>query len=90
MKDLQSWRTSDGMGFTSCVKRVITATDANPRPDPGVTLEGINKILDRIAAISSFSSIDLKRRVSKKYTEPIGINNALSSIFRRSGNSETK
>jgi DNA ligase 4 len=36
MKDLQSWRISDGMGFASCVERVMAATDADPRPDPGV------------------------------------------------------
>jgi DNA ligase 4 len=60
MKDLQSWRTSDGMGFASCVERVMAAIDTDLRLDLGVTLEGIDEILDRIAATSSFSSIDLE------------------------------
>jgi len=90
MKDLRSWRTSDDIDFASCVERVMATTDPDPRPGPNVTLEDINKILDRVAAISSFSSIDLRRRVGKKYTELISINNALSSIFRRSKSSEAK
>jgi hypothetical protein len=51
------------MGFASCVKRVMIVTDADFRLDPDVTLEGINEILDRIVVISSFLSIDLRRRV---------------------------
>jgi DNA ligase-4 len=68
----------------------MATTDPDPRPGPNVTLEDINEILDRVAATSSFSSIDLRRRVRKKYTEPISINDALSSIFRRSKSSEAK
>jgi DNA ligase 4 len=90
MKDLQSWRTNDGIDFASCVKRVISATDPEPRPGPNVTLEKLNEILDRITATSSFSSIDLRKRMKKKYTEPIRVNNTLSSIFRRLKSPETK
>ena len=39
MKDLQSWRTSDGMDFASCVEHVMAATDPEHRPGPNVTLE---------------------------------------------------
>jgi DNA ligase 4 len=83
MKDLQSWRTGDGMDFASCVKHVMAVTDPERRPGPNVTLEELDEILDRIAAISSFSSIDLRRRMKEKYAELIRVNNALSSIFRR-------
>jgi len=54
MKDLQSWRTSDGMDFASCVEHVMAATDPEHRPSPNVTLEKLDEILDRIAATSSF------------------------------------
>jgi DNA ligase-4 len=83
MKDLQSWRTSDGMDFASCVEHVMAATDPEHRPGPNVTLEKLDEILDRITATSSFSSIDLRRRMKEKYAEPIRVNDALSSIFRR-------
>jgi len=68
MKDLQRWRTSDGMDFISCVEHVMTATDPEPRPGINVTLEELDEILDRIIVISSFSSIDLRRKIIKKYT----------------------
>jgi DNA ligase-4 len=90
MKDLQSWRTSDGMDFASCVEHVIAATDPEHRPGPNVTLEELDEILDRIAATSSFSSIDLRRRMKEKYAEPIRVNDALSSIFRRLKSPEAK
>jgi hypothetical protein len=90
MKDLQSWRTSNSMDFASCVKRVMAATDPEIRPNPTVTLRELDEILDRIATISPFSSINLRKRVREKYTEPIQINDALSSIFRRLKNSKAK
>jgi DNA ligase-4 len=90
MKDLQSWRTSDGMDFASCVEYVMAATDFEHRPGPNVTLEELDEILDRIAAISSFLSIDLRRRMKEKYAELIRVNDAFSSIFRRLKSSEAK
>jgi len=38
LKDLQNWRTSDGVDFASCVERVMAATDSEQRPGPDVTL----------------------------------------------------
>jgi DNA ligase-4 len=90
MKDLQSWRTSDSMDFASCVEHVMAATDPEHRPSPNVTLEELDEIFDRIAAISSFSSIDLRRRMKEKYAEPIRVNDTLSSIFRRLKSPEAK
>ena len=90
LKDLQNWRTSDGVDFASCVERVMAATDSEQRPGPDVTLLEIDEILDRIAATSAFSSVDLKERTKEKYAEPIRINNALSGMFRRLNSSEAK
>jgi DNA ligase-4 len=71
------------MDFASCVKHIIAAINFKHRPDPNVTFEKLDEILDRITAISSFSSIDLKKRMKEKYAESIRVNNTLSSIFRR-------
>src|SRR5450755_4341446 len=83
MKDLQNWKTSDGMDFASCVKYIITATDFEHRPGPNITLEKFNEIFDRIVITLPFLSIDLKKRINEKYAESIQVNNTLSSIFRR-------
>jgi len=61
----------------------MTATDPEHRSDSNITLEELDEILDRIATISSFLFIDLKRRIKEKYAKLIRVNNALSSIFRR-------
>ncbi len=65
-------------------------TDSETKPDPGVTLEELDEILDRITATSSFSSIDLRKSVEAKYTKPIRTHNVLSTLFRRLHNSEVK
>jgi DNA ligase 4 len=90
LKDLQNWRTIDGSDLASCVERVMAATDSEPRLGPSVALEELDEILDRIAATSSFSSVDLRERVKAKYMEPIRTNDALSIIFRRLNSSEAK
>jgi hypothetical protein len=76
------------MDFASYVKHIITAID--PEYRPSLTLEKFDEILDRIIIISSFSFIDLKKKIKKKYAKLIRINNALSSIFRRLKNSKAK
>jgi hypothetical protein len=81
MKDLQSWRINNNIDFASCVKHIMAAIDSKHRPS--LTLEEFDEILDRIIAISSFLSIDLRRRIKKKYAKLIRVNNAFSSIFRR-------
>jgi hypothetical protein len=78
------------MDFASCVKHVMTATDPKHRPGFNITLEELDEILDRITVISSFLSIDLKRKIKEKYAKLIRVNNAFSSIFRRLKNPKTK
>jgi hypothetical protein len=69
------------MDFVFCVKHVMAVTDFEHRPS--LTLEKFDEILDRIIIISSFLSINLRKRIKKKYAKLIRINNTLSSIFRR-------
>jgi DNA ligase 4 len=88
MTELRSWRTDNGVDFASCVKRVIAATDPGPRPGLTVTLKELDELLDRIAATSQSSSIDLRRRVREKYPEPIRMDEALAVIFARLSSSE--
>jgi DNA ligase-4 len=90
LKDLQRWRAMDGSDSASCVERVMAATDSELRPGPSMTLEELDEILDRIAATSSFSSVDLRERVKAKYMEPIRSNDALSRIFRILNSCEAK
>jgi hypothetical protein len=49
----------------------MSATDPEFRPGPGVTLDEIDKTLDRIAAKSSFSSNELRAKVGTKYAGSI-------------------
>jgi hypothetical protein len=76
------------MDFASCVKHVMAVTDLKYRPS--LILEELDEILDRIIIISSFLSIDLRRRIKEKYIKLIRVNNALSSIFRRLKNLKAK
>ena len=46
MKDLQNWKTSDGLDFASCVERVMAVTHCELRCSPNVTLEELDDILD--------------------------------------------
>jgi hypothetical protein len=68
----------------------MAATDFEQRPGPGVTLLEIDKIFNRVAATSTFSSMNLKERTKEKYTESIRINNTLSVVFRRLNSLEAK
>jgi hypothetical protein len=45
MKDLQSWRNSDGIDFASCVERVMVATDCESRHGPNVILVSAVELL---------------------------------------------
>jgi hypothetical protein len=65
MKYLRSWRISNGMDFVFYVKYVMAVIDSKHRSGPSVTLEELDEILDRITIISSFSSIDLRKRIKK-------------------------
>lgn len=77
MKDLQNWRTKGNIDFASCVDRVMSATDIEPRPGPDVTLKEIDEVLDRIAATSSLSSVTLRERANEKYRGSIYANESL-------------
>jgi hypothetical protein len=68
----------------------MAATDSEHRPNPNVTLEKFNEILDRITIISSFLSINLRKKIKEKYAKLIRVNNALSNIFRRLKNPKIK
>jgi hypothetical protein len=60
LKNLQNWRAIDGSDFASCVERGMAATDSESKPGPNMTLEELDEVLDRIAATSPFSSVDLQ------------------------------
>jgi len=87
---LQNWRKKNGLDFASCAERVMSQTDAEPKPGPKVSLEEINDILDQIAATSSFSSFDLREKVKAIYPQPVQASDALSRIFRRLSGCEAK
>lgn len=53
-------------------------------------MEGLDIILDGIAANSTFSSVDLRQQVKAKYAEPMQTDEALSKIFRKLPSSEAK
>jgi hypothetical protein len=44
MKDLQNWKTSDGLDFAFCVESVMATTDCEPRLGPNVALGGLDDI----------------------------------------------
>ncbi|KAF2190305.1 hypothetical protein K469DRAFT_723135 [Zopfia rhizophila CBS 207.26] len=90
LKQLQNWRTRDGADFASCVERLMSATDTGTRYGSSITLEELNETLDRVAATSTFSSIELRQRMEAKYAEPIRTHDVLSRIFRRLYSSEAK
>jgi DNA ligase-4 len=68
----------------------MSATDAETRCGSSVTLEELDKTLDRIAATSSFSSIELRERIQANYSEPIKTQDVLARVFRRLHSSEAK
>ncbi|KAF2174725.1 hypothetical protein K469DRAFT_685747 [Zopfia rhizophila CBS 207.26] len=90
LKQLQNWRTRDGADFASCIKHLMSATDAGTRYGSSITLEELNETLDRVTATSSFLSIELRQRIEPKYVEPIRTHDVLSRIFRRLYSSEAK
>jgi DNA ligase 4 len=88
IEGLQSWRTTDGSDFVSCVERVLATTDCKPRHGPDMTLEELDNILDQIAAMSVFLSISLREKIKDSLL--ICIDYTLSRIFRALKSSEAK
>ena len=83
MKDLQRWKTDNGSDFASCVERVMAATDVEPRSGPGMTLDELDEIMDRVAALSPFSSANLKESVERIFSRLAGANDLLSEVDRK-------
>jgi DNA ligase 4 len=90
LKALQSWRTSNSTDFVLYIEQVMSATDSEPIPCPSITVEELDKILDRIAATSVFLSPDLRNRTEEKYIELLQTNNIFLRIFRIVNSSEAK
>lgn len=82
MQDLQSWRTNNSSDFASCVERVM-ATTYGELSGPHLTVDKLDDILDRVAASSPFSSINLQARVEQKSARSAVTNDLLSGVFRQ-------
>ncbi|KAF2178956.1 hypothetical protein K469DRAFT_695094 [Zopfia rhizophila CBS 207.26] len=72
-----------GPEMVPTLRPAMSATDAGTRYGSSITLEALNETLGRVAATSSFSSIELRQRMETKYAEPIRTHDMLSRIFRR-------
>jgi hypothetical protein len=57
----------------------MSATDLESRPSASGTVKEVNEVLDRIAAASPFSAIDLRNKINTKYTSHQQVDNVLSS-----------
>jgi DNA ligase 4 len=68
---LQNWKINNNIDFVFYIKREMAAIDYKFRYNPNIILEKLNEILDQIAAISSFSTVNLRKRIKKKYEEQI-------------------
>ena len=64
LKELLWWKQISGVDFASAVEHVISATDSEIRPSASVTLEEIDEVLDRAAAASPFSTVNLTSGVA--------------------------
>ncbi|KAK0710403.1 hypothetical protein B0T21DRAFT_415962 [Apiosordaria backusii] len=90
MKDLQKWKTNNGSDFASCVERVMVTTDYELRSGSGRTLDELNDIIDRVAALSPLSFMNLKKSVERKFGRSARGNDLLSEVFRYLHSSEAK
>ena len=90
MKDLQRWKTDNGSDFASCVERVMVVTDCEPRSSPAMTLDELDDIINRVAALSPFSSMNLKEVVERKFGRSARANDLISGVFRHLHSSEAK
>jgi DNA ligase 4 len=84
---LSSWRTPNGADFAQTVQNVMSEAEfPRPGPEHEVTLEEIDVLFDRIAAVYSGSSPELRIRI----TDPIAAHEALASLFCRLQSNEAK
>lgn len=90
MKELQRWQTTNGPSLASCVERVMAITDCEPRIGPTVTLRELDCILDRLAALSPFSSDDLRNDSEEEQCNLTSSAELLSGVFRRLRSNEAK
>jgi DNA ligase 4 len=84
---LSSWRIPSGADFAQTVQNVMSEAEfPRPRPEHEVTLEEIDVLFDRIAAVYGGSSPELRIRI----TDPIAADEALASLFCRLQSNEAK
>lgn len=81
MVELQTLQSSGQLDFAASVERVTAITDCEPRVGPELTVEEIDNILDQVAALSSFSSANLREAVREKYGHLSSANELLSRVF---------
>jgi DNA ligase 4 len=72
------------------VEHVTPATDSETRPGTSVTLEEIDGVLDRVAAASPFSAVDLRNKINTKYPSRRRADDVLSFLLRKLHSSEAK
>jgi DNA ligase 4 len=90
LKELRWWEQTNGADFASSVEHIISATDSEARPGASVTLEEIDEVLDRVAAASPFSAVDLRNKINTKYPSHRPADNVLSVLLRKLHSSEAK
>lgn len=83
LKELRWWTPTNGVDFASAVEHVISATGSETRPDASMTLEEIDEVLDRVAAASSFSAVDLRNKMNTKYPSYRPADDVLSVLLRK-------
>jgi DNA ligase 4 len=80
LRRLSSWSSSGDVNLASAVQRIMSEAEFGlPIPQKEVTLEEIDGLFDRIAAMYSGSSPDLRDRISN----PISADDALQPLFLR-------
>lgn len=90
MKDLRRWKTEDGPDFASCVERVMAPTDCESRSGSDMTLDELDEIIDRVAALSPFSSMILKKSIERRFGRSVRAMDLLSGVSRHLRSSEAK
>lgn len=90
MLELQSIQSSGQLDFAASVERVVAKTDCEPRVGSELTLEEIDDTLDQVAALSSFSSANLRDAVREKHDQLSSANELFSKVFVRMKSFEAK
>ncbi|ERF70354.1 hypothetical protein EPUS_07619 [Endocarpon pusillum Z07020] len=84
---LSWWRTANGADFAQTVQKVMSEAEFDrPRPQHEVTLEEIDNLFDRIAAMYGGSAPGLQERI----LDPTSADEALQPLFPRLQSYEAK